>query len=106
VRADHPPQRTDRAVFVRTCSGRAIPAPPQIRTESVRQANRDLLKQREWLVEHVRAEAHARTDGYAGTLFAGLNPKNFSPADADSCNLYLFGDVNPHFDSTTGERLK
>lgn len=66
----------------------------------------DLRQQRTWLIEQARAEAAAREDDFAGTLFKGLDPKNFSQADGDSCCLYLFGDTHPEFDAETGARLK
>lgn len=94
------------AVTIRTLTGREIPPPPQIRITSNRTATKDLIKQRAWLIDQVRAEAEARGDQYAQTLFSRLDPKNFPPAEGASCCLYLFGETHPEFDSATGSLLQ
>jgi hypothetical protein len=50
-----------------------------------RKAVLDLLKQREWLVEQVCAEAKARGDHSSERVSRTLNPRNFPPPDADGC---------------------
>lgn len=92
-------------VTVTTLSGRAIPPPPQIRVTSARTAARDLIQQRAWLIEQVQTEARERRDHYAQTLFSRLDPRNFPPAEAASCCVYLFGEMYPEFDATTGALL-
>jgi hypothetical protein len=94
------------ALTVRTLTGRQIPAPPRPRVSSAAVAKRDRLSLQVWLVQQAQAEAQATGDDFMQTLFRGLNPRNFSNADAAGCNLYLFGQTHPEFDARTGELLK
>lgn len=88
-------ERVSRGGKVTTLTGREIPAPPAIRTDTNRKAMRDVRKVEDWLVEQVQAEAEARNDEWGQTLFRGLDPRNLSPADKDAANLYLFGEEAP-----------
>lgn len=93
-------------VTVKTLTGRAIPAPPQIRLTSSRIAARDLIRQRAWLIEQAQTEARERRDEYAQTLFRELDPRNLPPAEVAACCVYLFGEEYPEFDATTGALLQ
>ena len=103
------PHKTGRGkvshLTICTLSGRRIPAPPPIRTSSNQVAARDLIKLWTWLAEQARAEAQARRDDFNEFHFSHVNPRNFPPAEAAACNVYLFGEEYPEFDARTGERL-
>jgi N12 class adenine-specific DNA methylase len=94
-----------RSVTVRTQSGREINAPPQIRTDTNRKATKDLLAQKQWLLDQAIAEAEARQDDYNLNWMRNEKASNLPPASVDSLNQYLFGETNPEWSATTGERI-
>jgi hypothetical protein len=51
-------------------------------------------KMREWLKENAIAEAKARGDDFNLVQWNALDVKNWSQADGDAVNLYLFDDVD------------
>ena len=83
---------------VTTNTGRSIPAPPMIRTDSNRRTSADLKSQRKWLLEQAKAEAAARKDEYNLNWMNGENAEQeLPPATMDSLNEYLFGETNPEW---------
>ncbi len=45
----------------------------------------------QWLIDNYLAEAEARNDDFNATIAKGLDAKNFSVADGEGANLYIFG---------------
>lgn len=99
-----PPNRVASGGKIQTKSGRMIPQPPRVRTDTNRKATADLIKLDTWLLEQGRAEATATNNDYVQTLFKGLNPKKLSQGDKDTLNEYLFGESDPTF--TVDEKLQ
>jgi polyhydroxyalkanoate synthesis regulator phasin len=94
------PPLTEQAVTdgkVKTITGREIPAPPVIRTDTPQKAKRDMQRLELWLQMQTMAEALSRNDGYNATIFGKFKPGKFSQADKDAVNVYLFNTENPQF---------
>ena len=69
---------------IKTLSGRKIPAPPKISTESNRKCSNSLKKLDIWLIEQAIAEATARKDNFNLIQFQHENYKNFPPASKEA----------------------
>lgn len=83
------------------------PAPPRIRLNSGERVVRsDMRKLYQCLIDQSVADAHARGDELDARMFASETPKNFPQASSDLCNLYLFGELYPEWDTRTGERIQ
>ncbi len=82
---------------IKTITGREIPAPPVIRTDTPQKAKRDMQRVEYWLMGQAVEEAKARDDDFNATTFKGLKPGKFSQADKDAVNVYLFNTENPQF---------
>lgn len=66
--------------------------PPRLRPmTSSRTVNNAIRKVDEWLLAEAMREAEG--DGYITTLLGCINLRNVSPADRDTLNLVVFGDV-------------
>lgn len=78
-----------------TVTGREIPCPDPIRVGhgSNRKVANDLKKVVHWLIDQALAEAESRKDEWMIFLFKGMNAKNFSAADEELTNVYLFGEL-------------
>lgn len=72
----------------RTTSGRVTGPFPK----NYKNAARDMKELREWLKKEAIAEALSRNDKFNLRQWEQLDPKNWSPADGDAVNLYLFDD--------------
>ena len=73
---------------ITTITGREIPYPPAIRTETSRKASIDCKKVDDWLISQGIDEAISRNDEYNLLMFRNL--KNLYTADRDLLNYYLF----------------
>lgn len=82
---------------IKTVTGREIPAPPAIRTDTSQKAKLDLRKLEYWLMNQAIDEAKSRKDDFNLTQFKQLKPGKFSQSDYDSTNLYLFNETDPKF---------
>ena len=78
-----------------TITGRRIPVPPAIRTDTNRKATADVKKVDQWLVEQAKAEAASRNDEFNGLQFSQMKTGKLSQADKDLANQYLFGHEAP-----------
>lgn len=79
---------------ITTQTGRTIPAPPQIRTDTDRKAAHDLKKLQRWLLDQGKAEAEATANSYVADL---LEHTTLPLSDGDKCllNEFLFGEPYP-----------
>ncbi len=84
--------------FVRTVTGRKIPAPPRIRLDSNRKCANDLKKLNVWLVEQAIEEALARNDDFNRCWIFNENPKNLPDGVKTTLNVYLFGEEYPRLE--------
>ena len=91
---------------VRTTTGREIPSPPVIRTDSNRKASNDLKKQNQWLIDQSVAEAKARGDDFNLIQFQNEKANNLPPASKAAMSQYLFDDPHAEFDAETGEQIR
>ena len=91
------PQRFVVNNQVETSSGRMIPAPPGVRTDTGRKASKDMKALDQWLIDQYQAEAVARRDDYAQTIFQGRTAGKLTQSDKDMVNDYLFGETDPKF---------
>ena len=89
--------------IVMTTTGRAIPAPPRIRTDSNRKAAIDLKKHDEWLIQQTREEAQSRKDEFNLVWIDQMKPGRLSQSDKYLANVYLFGEECAVF--TLGDQL-
>lgn len=80
--------------LLRSKSGRRLAPVPQLRLGTDRQTHATLRRIRVWLIEEAQKEAAATNDDWGATLLRGLDPDNFPPADYDTVNHFLFGDMD------------
>lgn len=73
-------------------SGRKLSLVPKFNAATRVGTTRAVRAVAEWLVTEARAEVAATGDDWGSTLLRGLDPKNMSPADYDTANLFLFGE--------------
>ena len=95
-----PSQESDRTVVndqIKTQSGRMIPVPPEIRTDTERKAKSDLKSHDQWLIDQVKAEAQSKKDDYNLVWINQMKAGHLSQADKDISNEYLFGETDPKF---------
>lgn len=88
----------------RTSSGRETSPAPRIDTTTDRKLQGSLIRMREWLKQNAIDEAKARGDNFNLTQWSALNPNNWSPADGDAVNLYLFGNTDGPGPSVRNEK--
>ncbi len=72
-----------------TATGRETTPYPKYSPKRTRKA--DIRKANQWLIDNYMAEAKARNDDFNQTLAKGMDAGNFSQADGEGINLYLFG---------------
>jgi len=75
-----------------TLSGRIIPPPPSIRTDTGRVATTDSKKADIWLVERGIAEAQSKSDEFNLQQFQNIDPAKITNAEKQNITQYLFGD--------------
>lgn len=75
----------------RTMSGRVTTALPNI---NGKRESLNMSRLNTWLKEEALAEAGFRNDRFNQVQWSALDIKNFTPADYDAVNLYLFNDTS------------
>ena len=72
----------------KTSTGRTTTPYPKYSTK--RTTKPDIRRMNQWLIDNYKSEAEARGDDFNQTLAKGMDAGNFSIADAEGINLYLF----------------
>lgn len=91
---------------VTTKTGRVIPAPPMIRLSTNRKTSNDLRAVKQWLIQQAIEEAESRRDDHNLSWISREKASNLPPASVDLLNIYLFDEVSPFWDTSTGSAVR
>lgn len=81
-------------VVLVTKSGRETAPAPKVDATTERKTVATLKRVDAWLLDEARKEAAATKQDFAHGMLQGLDPNRMSPADRDTVNEILFGDVD------------